>query len=281
MRHSDDPIKNNWSTTSPSFTKYHGNGNDFLIFATNPLPPRGWFIKNAKKLCDRHRGVGADGIIVLTPTDSFVIMDVINADATVAQNCGNGLRCAASWWFKNHFVDHVVFNLSGRNFSCRKHEDSIHVDMGTCVLRLQEDFFFASQNLFSRVCEGHIGNVHRTFFLNRPADFRALLPEVKAKFLDVNSVNIGFVSQIEPGRFFSHVYERGVGWTNACGSGALIAASFLRYLNQTTTSEVVICQPGGELVISVTEESDLHYHVTQRGNAQEIFTGICQDLESW
>src|SRR5580704_9645361 len=95
MVHDLDPIgesKNTLQGSNLTFLKYHGKGNDFIIFDMAKdgfsLP---WYIDNAKRLCDRHHGIGADGIILLMHYQDHYRMTMINADGSLANNCGNGL----------------------------------------------------------------------------------------------------------------------------------------------------------------------------------------------
>lgn len=286
MSHINDPVvKNNneWVSSHLSFTKYHGNGNDFIIFDAISLNPRPltWVVHQATSLCNRTTGIGADGIIVLTQQKSFIHMDVINADGSIAANCGNGLRCAAEHVFKQQSVNEIVLKLGDRLFNCSRAGEQIHVVMGECTITQIGEVLFRHEGVKARVCEGIIGNRHRVFFLDRAeSNLTVLVNELKELYADFADFNNGFVVEYEPGRFFSHVYERGVGFTNACGSGALVAASFVNLLSPWTGERVRIIQPGGELVIGITSkvrhDNRTTFSLTQTGNAQEVFMGICK-----
>lgn len=271
------------STFSSAFTKYHGNGNDFIIFdLTEKTSLYQIIIDNARDLCHRHRGIGADGVILLANNEHHFHMTIVNADGSLANNCGNGLRCAAAYLFKERkIIGPIEIVLNNRIFLCQKIDDEISVAMGSCrIVQLDEIRLDLLPGL-AKCAFGHIGNSHLAILVDKPIlDEDGLLNEVRRKTANASDLNIGFLS-IEPsGRIISKVFERGVGWTNSCGTGACIAASFVALLFPDQINPVIISQPGGDVSITVSlrEKSgnEATFDIVQRGKAAESFTGICQ-----
>ena len=263
-----------------TFAKYQGNGNDFIIFEdfsrADSLEEQ-WLLENAPRLCNRYHGIGSDGIINLVDQKDYVHMTIINADGTIAKNCGNGLRCAALYIFKSRGTSKASILLYNRVYFCEFRDGEISVKMGECLLVPKENMTFSNELSPVKVAEAYIGNVHRVFFFNEPiTDFTVILENFdSATYKDEN---IGFVFEEAPGRFFSKVYERGVGFTMSCGSGACAAASFLAYLfPEKIKQEAVIIQPGGALKIALQQKGTIldavAFEVEQTGSAEEVFTG--------
>lgn len=275
---------------SPSFIKYHGNGNDFIIFVLSEIENRVFsqrIINIASRLCHRHLGIGADGIILLNEESTYWHMIVVNADGSLAKNCGNGLRCAAQAIFKqNKLLDTVTIKLGDNFFICRKDGAQIAVDMGLCHLSRLKNIYLESCGINAQVAKAHIGNEHLIFLMEKPTDLPPdVLVEIKARFNDVEKYNLGFVFKDNFNRFHSSVYERGVGFTNSCGSGACAAASFIAFLDLQPSSLITISQAGGDIDVFMTlisqNKEEAVFHLCQRGPAEDIFKGICQVLSSW
>lgn len=268
-----------------AFVKYHGNGNDFIIFdsfsSTHKLSEQ-WLLKNASRLCERHRGIGADGIIVLTKKEEnpHFFMDVINRDGSVAKNCGNGLRCAAHFLFQTLNVDEVTVSLCEKVYACRKVGDAIFVLMGECEIRRSEDLYFETCEAVARIAFASIGNEHVVLFFEKPIEnFDDVIKEATQKLSIDQEINICISFLMPQRRYFSLVYERGVGFTDSCGSGACAAASFLSMLfGDEISDEIIITQPGGELSISINQkafhEKSAVFYVSQKGVAEEVFKGV-------
>lgn len=272
-----------------AFAKYHGNGNDFIIFdyfTNTEGPSQSWLTETAKVLCERHRGIGADGIIMLSKKGDQFYMTVINADGTIAANCGNGLRCAALHIFKTFGVTEASINLAQNSYLCQKKLDQISVTMGDGKVTELRELFFASCSQLARISLVHVGNKHLVLYFNEPVDcFDDILKELHQKMRVDDDVNVGFVFKDGPMRFFSRVFERGVGFTNSCGSGACAAASLLAFLlPDEVNDEVIIVQPGGQLTINIHKKAIDREHATysllQAGRAEEVFMGICEVVDN-
>jgi diaminopimelate epimerase len=272
-----------WSST---FTKFHGNGNDFIIFdlAKQPSDSPQLIIENASRLCHRHLGIGADGLILLTKTNRWH-MTIVNADGSIASNCGNGLRVAASYIFRHHEQDGPVsISLNERTFACERFGEEIRVAMGMCRITYADSHPFSQIGGVIKYAYGEMGNEHLLFLVDQEVnDFDGLLDEIQ-KVIPKDKFNIGFLSRGLNEQIFSHVFERGVGWTKSCGTGAMAAACFWATLYPSHTNPLIISQPGGDLLVEVAVISravDLWtFDIVQQGKATEVFTGICQLAKS-
>lgn len=257
------------------FAKYQGNGNDFIIFEVDKTWSPDLLSPIAQKLCDRHWGVGADGIIILSKGQTFK-MSLYNADGSLAKNCGNGLRCVARHIFNKFSLSEVCINFAGTEYLCKEKGPFVSVNMGRGKVKKLSPFYFKGNDLNAEVFKVFMGNEHLVFILERKiCDLDSLLKIVRENFPDEVESNIGFVF-LESGQFFSQVFERGVGWTNACGTGACAAGACLASL-YPKEGNLVIEQLGGKIEVDaatlgmVNEEQE--FDITQTGAAQAVYFG--------
>ncbi|MCA9507286.1 MAG: diaminopimelate epimerase [Myxococcales bacterium] len=271
-----------------SFTKYNANGNDFIIIEGEKISSSlrqqiDWLVKRASFLCDRHRGIGADGILLVDAagdtnpkenqkTKQNLMMHVINADGSIAQNCGNGLRCAAQWGFKRQeIVGNILdIELGQRTYTCTKKAHYVSVDMGECLIDHIENTNFLGQA--TEVYKASLGNDHLVFVFEKEYEAEAMLAVIKQNYYDWENFNLGFVSR---GTRRSMVHERGVGFTKSCGSGAIAAAMALAMHDDI--SSTTIHQLGGDIFLKldplVCSRSSARFRITQSGAAVEVFCG--------
>lgn len=270
------------STVKLPFSKYHGNGNDFIIVdyqnLTNPLPAS-WFVKNAPLVCDRHKGIGADGILTLIPHQDRFLMRVINADGSIAKNCGNGLRCAADYLCTTRLITKVAIDLDSHVYYAQKLGDTILVAMGICTITPQPDVHLTCTDMVARVALGDMGNLHLIILLERPIVYSEAVKELLQTGIATPDMNLGFLYQDEHGRYCSQVFERGVGFTNSCGTGASAAAAFLTFLYpHSLRGAIPIVQSGGCLTITAEikslDKERGSFLINQSGGATAVFTGI-------
>lgn len=270
------------NTISTAFTKYHGNGNDFIVFDLVNNEDATLFyiiVDESRALCDRNRGIGGDGVITVQNFDGQWRMTVINADGSIAKNCGNGLRVIALHIARTHKITGAItIEFAHKNYLCTVHGDEVAVVMGRASIT-PIDTWFGIPNMIA-CAKGHIGNDHLVFLLQHAlADHDEILSSIQKNFTDACDHNIGFLWQDIEGSWRSRVYERGVGFTKACGTGAMMAAAFLAERGLVNSDEVVIHQPGGVLKISASERARhgraVDFDIVQEGNAQEVFKGIC------
>lgn len=281
-----------------SFTKLQGLGNDFIVIEnlnrTIKLTPA-----LIQSLCDRHFGIGADGLILVEPsTKGDFYMNFFNADGSQAEMCGNGIRCFAKYIYEKGLKTTTELKLEtlaglktvqltvvgSKVKSCR-------VNMGNPVLRVKDipvnctESEFINQQIsvgkrYIRATCISMGNPHCVIFIPsgaRISDFpvSSLGPIIENLQLFPKKTNVEFVEIVSPSKLSVRVWERGVGETLACGTGAC-ASLVAAYLNGLTGRQAEVKLPGGSLYISWSEKDDCVY---LEGPAQEVFQGSV-DLKS-
>ncbi len=253
------------------FAKYQGNGNDFILIESEHRKHSellSLLKQAAPKICDRHLGVGADGIILLV-RDSSPKLTVVNRDGSLAKNCGNGLRAVAQYYFdKNTDWDQVHLELDGRVYECKKVIAGIYVDMGIC--RVSDEIIVAGLTS-ARVFKANIGNDHLVIIYNKQ-DYRELLHAVLNSLENAHDFNINLVT-LKDQKIRSRVYERGVGFTKSCGSGAIATACVLKNMGATNADTIVIKQPGGLINVTVKPTAAGDFRVWQTATANRVFRG--------
>jgi diaminopimelate epimerase len=226
--------------------KYHGLGNDFLIVldADDRHPLDGPL---ARRLCDRHRGVGADGIIRVTAggDGADVVMELRNADGGRAETSGNGLRCVAQAAVDAGMVEGPVVRVrtdAGLRTVTLLGDGRVRVEMGRAVPGSAVDDLPGS---VLRAAAVDMGNPHVVLLVDAPEAVRTW-PVPCTEGYNVEVVALG----PELGDLTMRVWERGVGETQACGSGACAAA--VAALGWGLVGErVTVHQPGGDVEVDM------------------------------
>ena len=225
--------------------KYQGLGNDFLILlddsGTQPIDEA-----TARALCDRHLGVGADGVIRATKADlatgAQLTMTLRNADGSPAETSGNGLRCLARAVVDAGWCDgpEVTILTDAGLKRLQITGDEITVDMGPAKV----DGGNGEGTLVD------MGNPHLVIVVDDPATVD--LPELGRRHADLNVEVIA--TTFMPHSLAMRVHERGVGETLACGTGACAAAAAAYDLG-LVGARVVVYQPGGQAVVELGEDT--------------------------
>jgi diaminopimelate epimerase len=273
------------------FAKLHGAGNDFIIVDAREIE-RGWPAL-AVAICDRHLGVGADGLLLLGASDAADLrMGLFNSDGSEAEMSGNGLRC-----FVKYAVDRGLTQLRNGTMSVETlagvltaeatlaegRVESVRVSMGRPRFAPEEipvaveddppiqDLPLEVDGQKLRVTCLSMGNPHAVHFLRSPVGDYPLGdtgPKVERHGLFPNRVNFEVARILARDRIEARVWERGVGETLACGSGssAIMVAARLQGLVE---ERVEVRQPGG----SLTLEWDGEGEVFLTGPAIEVFEG--------
>ncbi len=275
------------------FTKLHGLGNDFIIIdAINQRIVESAIQARAAALCDRHFGIGADGVILVLPsTQADFKMRIFNADGSEPQMCGNGIRCFAKFVFEEGLTDKEVFSvetLAGPIVPALIRENgnvvAVEVDMGAPILErakipvakgdptarvIQEPLQVDGQSFtFTAVS---MGNPHAVIFVDNleEIDLEKVGPLCESHPLFPERVNTEFVQVLSPQEAVMRVWERGSGETLACGTGAC-AILVAGVLNGLLSHKATIHLPGGELKIEWVKSDG---HVMMTGPASHVFSG--------
>jgi diaminopimelate epimerase len=269
------------------FTKMHGAGNDYVVLdgireELPPIPPL------AARLCDRHFGIGCDQLLVARPSRTADFrMEIYNADGSQVEMCGNGLRAFYKFLRDRGHTDDDeigVETLGGVVRPGWAGPDRVRVNMGQPVLAPAKipttlrtgdgpvlDVPLEVDGETLRVSSVSMGNPHAIIFVEDPdrADVGRLGPLIEHHSAFPNRTNVEFVTPIGRDRIRQRTWERGVGETLACGSGAC-AVAVAAMLRGAVDDEVCIELRGGELEID-WKGGDAPVIMT--GPAAEVFTG--------
>jgi len=267
---------------SVPFRKMHGLGNDFVVLDGR----RASIVVDAaaaRALADRHTGIGCDQLIVIEPPKApaaHAFMRILNADGSTAEACGNGTRCIARLIAEETGKPLVRLETVAGMLAAEMLPDGrVTVDMGEVrtfwrdiPLAREMDTLavdLAAGPLASPVCS-NIGNPHATFFVDdaEAVDLAVLGPLLETDPLFPQRANIGIASIVGPTRIRLRIWERGVGITRACGSGAC-AALVGAHRRGLTGRQATIVLDGGELDILWRDDG----HVLMTGAATLAFEG--------
>jgi diaminopimelate epimerase len=253
-----------------TFTKGHGLGNDYLVVEpaglSFPLTPPA-----VRLLCDRHRGVGGDGILAMAPsTRADAGLRIFNPDGTEVEKSGNGLRIFARWLAEEHRVPGDAFTVEtpGGLVGCMLRREAgsiveITVDMGSATFRSEEipcagpprevvGEEIAVEGRRLRITALSVGNPHCVVFVDDPAriDLGRLGPALEHHPLFPRRTNVQLARLDARDRVRIRIWERGAGETLASGSSACaVAAACVRH--GYTDESVTVRMDGGELRLEV------------------------------
>ncbi len=268
------------------FTKVHGAGNDFVVVADlDDVTDIGSELVRA--LCDRHRGVGADGLIRLAPAaDADVFMDYRNADGGVAEMCGNGVRCVATYLLNRGLVrgDNVrvgsragvkLVEVTARDGAGRVIETRVDMGaprpLGAVTLRVPTPDGNGAADVVLTTLS--MGNPHAVIEVDdvAKAPVADWGPRIERHPVFPEGTNVEFIAVPHVDTVRGRIWERGVGETLASGTGASAMAAAAHLLGRTGR-RVTVEVPGGRLHADWTDDT-LHL----RGPAVEVFDGQVDD----
>lgn len=248
------------------FEKYEGLGNDFVVVDQSLWESSGL---DPARVCDRHFGVGADGVLLLGPgrspgADGSMI--VLNADGSRPEMCGNGLRCVAlALAAKLGRQGSLLIDTDSGPKPCVIDGSLVSVEMGQARLDGPVDVSLAGRTV--RLEQASMGNPHAVTF--EPLPFAELAPGLAVHEVFPRGANIEFVRD-EGDVLAVQVWERGSGPTLACGTGACaVAAVACAGGRRRFGEEVRVRLPGGELRILVRADRS----VLMTGPAHLVFSG--------
>ena len=274
-------------------TKMQGCGNDFVIIDYEEFSKLNLSMPEAaRRLCDRHFGIGADGMII--PNTNIDDADIgwffYNSDGSTAQMCGNGMRCFAKYVYDKKLVTNQEFTVktfAGIMQPKILENGQIMVNMSKPTLDTEKIPFLPNNNLNYRISvknmifEGNavsMGNPHFVIFVSPEDDVMAFakeygpLIETGAEFPE--KTNVEFVKIKSYKKIELAVWERGCGITLACGTGAC-ASVVAAILNNLCDSKVNVNLPGGVLTIEWAGNSqNTDFDVFMTGEAQYVYTGV-------
>ena len=274
---------------SIKFTKMHGAGNDYIyIDATNTCPDN--LPELARKMSDRHKGVGSDGLVAIMSSEiADFRMRMFNADGSEGEMCGNASRCIAKFVYDKGLITRTTITLETlagikilqiTKFNPDGTVQEVTVDMGKPSFAPQDvplasvgemvDSSISTSMGEMRITALSMGNPHGVIFIDNVTnlEIEGIGSEIQNLPVFPAKANIEFVEVISPEELRMRVYERGSGETMACGTGAcatLVAAVVTHRANR----KAVIHLLGGDLSIEWAEND----HVMMTGEAVTVFEG--------
>ena len=262
------------------FIKMHGIGNDFVIIDHRYQK----YEFAITKISNRKTGIGCDQVIIIeNPIDANqdCTMRIYNADGNEVGACGNATRCVAHIIMQERQTQHVKIVVQDKVLSCwQVEQNTIKVNMGVPLLNWQQiplanscdtiDLPISYGSLSNPVGV-NVGNPHAVFFVDdiKQVDLSSIGPKIENHPLFPEKVNVNVAQVISAEKILLRVWERGVGETEACGSGAcatLVAAIRKKYIPKHYAT---ISLPGGDLMIEWMDNN-----VFMTGPVAEVFTGL-------
>jgi|UniRef100_UPI00404B63CD diaminopimelate epimerase len=238
----------------------HGTHNDFVL-VFDPLDEHSITTSQTAAICDRENGIGADGLIRIIKRNEKWFMDYRNADGSIAEMCGNGIRVMARYLVERGHQPEGIFAIDTRDGV--KHlrvplTDDISVNMGQ--VSDEGESITAATN--GKIWNGYnisVGNPHAVVFVDDINDVGQLLeaPVVRPKGSYPEGVNVEFVQITSDNEILMRVYERGSGETQSCGTGTCaVALAATIHSNKKLPATWIINPPGGRLEVSIDGHSN-------------------------
>jgi len=270
----------------------HGLGNDFVLIdcleqeIENPS-------QLAQEMCDRNFGIGADGLILILPSElaeADYRMRIFNSDGSEPQMCGNGIRCFAKYLYQNELTDKIKLNIETLAGIIRPELilkdgtiELVKVDMGEPILRrseipmlgedkeqvIKEELIVGTETF--EVTTVSMGNPHCVIFVDDIEEIELTNwgSQIETHKLFPEDINVEFIEVLNQEEIEMRVWERGAGITLACGTGAC-ASTVASILNGYTNRKITVHLAGGDLVIEWSESNNRVY---MSGPATEVFVG--------
>lgn len=273
------------------FTKMHGCGNDYVYVNCFELPLPKDPAELARKMSDRHFGIGSDGLILICPSDSGADarMRMFNADGSESEMCGNGLRCVAKYVHDHgiHRAPQLQIQTGRGNLTVdlevkAGRVERVTVNMGKPILEgamiptklagnppVEVPLVVAGESL--HVTAVSMGNPHCVTFVEKATDalVLGLGPKIEHSPMFPARVNVEFIEVISPTEVRQRTWERGSGETLACGTGAS-AVCVAGVLTGRTKRRIINHLRGGDLELEWRESDGCVY---KTGPAVEVFSG--------
>lgn len=273
-----------------NFIKMHGLGNDFIIVDCFRETVSGDLPELSRRVCDRHLGVGADGLVFIWPhPEADFRMQIYNSDGSEAEMCGNAIRCVSRYAYETGLVQKTrlaVDTLAGLRrpeliIDDRGKVRAVKVDMGEPVLepgqipvqvggdRVIDEPLALSGKMTQMTCVS-MGNPHCLIFVQNVAQvpLAEIGPEIEHHPLFPRKTNVEFIQVLNRHEVKMRVWERGAGETMACGTGAC-AAVVGSALTGRTERKVTVHLALGSLEVEWAPDN----HVYMTGPTTEVFRG--------
>jgi len=264
-----------------NFTKMHGLGNDFIVI-DNLNHSFNENLIDITKLSNRYTGIGFDQLLIVEPSSRAEIdfkYRIFNADGNEIQQCGNGARCFAIYVFEKELTNKKKLNVETLNGDIKlviNDDSSVTVDMGDPEFMPSKIPAKFDNQAAKYIINGKemgilsMGNPHAVVLANNveSLEIDKTAKDIQNSGYFPEGVNVGFMQINSSSNISLRVYERGVGETQACGTGACAAVVF-GVENNLLDNKVCVSLPGGDLVVSYEIGSQVH----MTGPAEFVFEG--------
>ncbi len=243
--------------------KYEATGNDFILTKDMPTDPK----KLAIKTCDRHFGIGADGLIYPEFKANGVWMHYFNSDGSRAPMCGNGMRCFVKFLEDMNLVNDKTFTVKTLGGDIKVFKEHTHIGLSINDLTLRhhaphtvkkvaslEPVHFNVHNVDIDVYILSVGTLHGVVFVENleTIDLLEIGKSLSTHEFFPNDININFVRIVDQKTINVTTYERGAGKTLSCGTGVL-ASAYISNKVKNTFKAVTVHVPGGTLQTIIGE----------------------------
>ena len=267
-----------------NFIKMHGLGNDFVVFDARTTSIE-FDDQMVRAIANRHTGVGCDQLVILEPArspEADLFMRIHNADGSEVAACGNATRCVAAKVMDDNVSDQVTIQTGAGLLTTKRAESGFTVNMGKAYDNWKDiPLAWEADTLHLELSEGvlsdpvsvSIGNPHTVFFVDALENIPLadLGPKIENHALFPEGTNVEAVQIITSNHLKIKVWERGVGITQACGTGAC-AALVASHRRGLTERQALVELEGGNLEIVWREDN----HVFMTGPVAISFTGTWQ-----
>jgi diaminopimelate epimerase len=257
------------------YVKSHGLGNDYIVIDPAKVPfevtPEA-----VRLICDRHRGVGSDGILLVSPGDGADFgVRIFNPDGSEAEKSGNGARIFAKFLRDHHYTNQDRFTLhtAGGRVSCILRREKgrvvqVTVDMGKARFDPLDAIEVDGTRL--EVTSVSMGNPHCVVVVPDLADVdvHKLGPKIERHPAFPKGTNVQFAQVVSRSEVWILIWERGAGYTLASGSSSCAVAAAC-HRNGLVDRSVTVSMPGGQLAIAITDDGEIRMH----GPVEEICEG--------
>lgn len=266
-----------------SFCKMQGTGNDFVLIDCINQKFEYSLPILAKFLCNRHYGVGADGIILIYKSNKAELkMRIFNSDGTEAEMCGNGIRCFAKYVFEKNLITEKEFFIETLAGIKKVKLDLEHKKVLSVEVNMGEPnvdnikYIIEIENKQYQIYPVSMGNPHAVCFVQdvEKIDIAKIGKIIENYKYFPNKTNVEFVQIIDRENIKVRVWERGVGETNSCGTGAC-ASSIIAIKEKYVNDNLKVNLVGGNLKIDYDR---LKKDIYLTGNAEIVFEGKIEML---
>ncbi|MCP3875566.1 MAG: diaminopimelate epimerase [Desulfobacteraceae bacterium] len=275
------------------FIKMEGLGNDFILLddTKGEIEQKTGYPLLSKKLCSRHFGIGADGIIlILNSQDHDIKFRIYNSDGSQAQMCGNGMRCFAKHLYETKTLSQKKIRVDTKAGTVipevivddNDKVQSVQVNMGKPILNCQNIPFISDNekaieeklmvgDIVYKITTVSMGNPHAVVFVDdvQKIDVKSIGPLIETHDRFPEKTNVEFIEVVSKTQLKMKIWERGAGITLACGTGAC-AALVAAYLTKRTGPKAVVQLDGGDLEIFWDKDTN---HIFKTGPANLVFKG--------